>query len=148
MRLCGINIPYEHQYAEQTAANRIHETMTTAREQGFLDADNMDIAAIIHSRAEDAQGILSAIKQRKFVDLQGSPIALDAVSEELDILSEDLAAIADHVNKTLNSAEGKKRWPELTPNVNGSSISIPDGIETLIAMSKTFKDLSTTIAQK
>ncbi len=145
MRLCGVNIPYEHQCAEQTAANRIHDTMTTAKEHGLLVADNMDIAAIIHSRAEDAQGILSAIKQHKFVDLQGSSIALDAVSEELGILSEDLATIVVLVEETLNSPEGKKRWPELTPGVHGRSLSIPDGIKALTAMSKTFKDLSTTI---
>ena len=146
MRLCGVNIPYEHLYAEKTAANRIHNTATTAKAEGLLKFDNLDIAGMIYSHAQDAAGILNAVKQRKFVDLQGSPISPDLVKEELDILSEDLAKVAALVKETLNSEAGKQRWAKLIPNVHGTPFSIPVGIEAMIAISKAFKELSTTIA--
>jgi len=169
MRLCGIHIPCERYSSEKTAANRIHNTATNAEASGLLGYDNFDIAAMLNATVRDATGIEEAVQEQRearldsivakamglteavppytFVDVTGSPIDVATVGQELDTLSVDLAKIAGVARSTLASTEGQARWPNLTPNINGRVLSISGGIETLSAMSQTFKTLSATVVE-
>ena len=138
MKLCGLNVPYENQYFIPSTSERIHHLAITAQEEGLLAYDNQDIAATLHSTRESAKGILNAVEQGRFLDVNNSKIDFATVKQELNILSEDLKKITEVVEKTLELKEGKERWPDLAPNVHGRIFSIPDEIEKLLAMSQTF----------
>jgi hypothetical protein len=133
MRLCGIDIPYEHQCHEKVASNRIHDLAT------ILSCDNLDIAGKLHSTVADAQGIWKAVQQGQFFDIEKNPIDVATVKQELNALSADLQKIAGVVENTLKSKAGRKHWPEEAPLVHSKRISIPDTIKALNEMSKQFK---------
>ena len=145
MRLCGLNVPYENQNAIPTTSERIHTLAITAQEKGLLDYDNQDIAATLHSTRESAEGILRAVDERRFLDVDNNMIDFGTVKQELNIMGEDLEKITEVVQKTLQLKEGKERWPDLVPNVHGRFYSILSEIETLRAMSQTFKTQAISI---
>ncbi len=145
MRLCGLNVPYENQCAIPVTSERIHNLAVIAQEQGLLAYDNQDIAAALHSTRESAEGILKAVNQKIFVDINSHTIDLVTVKQELNILSEDLQKITEVVEKTLELKEGKERWPNLVPNVHGRFFSIPAEVEKLLSMSQTFKTQAISI---
>jgi len=109
MRLCGIGIPHENQFTEQTAANRIHQEAQDI-EINPLAYDGPDMFGALEMVIEGAQGILRAVARGNPMDFSGNPLDAITVKNELNELSEDLQKIERLVSEKLKTQSGRNRW--------------------------------------
>lgn len=140
MKLCGTNIPWEENFYEKTAANRIHEFAKDAEDTStLLMYDNADIAGTLESQAEAATGIWEAVQQGIYFDVEKKMLDITTVKQELNFLSVDLQNSVNAILNTTLLPEGQKRWCDVEPNVHGRVISIRDTVNTMVDMSHKFQ---------
>jgi hypothetical protein len=138
MQLCGTNIPYEMQYKDPVAANRIHAQTIDLLRIG-LCYDNLNIAFVLHSLALDGKGILRALQIGERLDAKLNQMERSDLKRELTILGNDFWKIVDCVNKHLRSTRGKERWPDQYVSIDGDVVSIPQTLDSLHSLSENFK---------
>ena len=98
MNLCGIGIPYEEQFTEKVAANRIVNCDFISNSQHY---DSMDTAGTLESITNASNGILAAIKSGNPRDIDNNLIDKDTVRKELSLLGKSLVKIKRSAEKKI-----------------------------------------------
>lgn len=105
--LCGIDIPYEKNYAVKGAGNRVHNNCHNDI-QSWTNDD--DVAGNLLSIIQDCQGILRSTDTGKPLDLNKKLIDRVVVRRELSTLSEDVKIFKEAISNKFNLApENDKR---------------------------------------